>query len=162
MESESPLDTMMSLLGKRSLTIALAESCTAGLASSMIGGIPGASRFLLGSIVTYSNESKVSLANVSQKTLDEYGAVSAETAMELADNVRSLFKSDVGCSITGIAGPSGGSPDKPVGLVFIAVSTGECVFRKLMLNGSRNDIRAAATNELFETVVDVVNFHEKV
>ena len=120
-------------LGKELLalkqTLSFAESCTGGLASSLVTDIAGSSEYLIGSIVTYTNEAKHNLLKVKQSTLDAYGAVSEETACEMAQGVRELFGSDYGVGITGNAGPSG-SEGKPVGLVYIAVATPDGVYCK--------------------------------
>lgn len=102
-------------------TIAVAESCTGGLVADRLTNVPGSSDYFLGAAVCYSNYSKTSLLGVQASTLQEYGAVSAETAGEMARGVRSLFSADVGIATTGIAGPSGGTTEKPVGLHFICV-----------------------------------------
>ncbi len=118
-------------LGKELLvdnkTLAFAESCTGGLASSMVTDVAGSSEYLIGSAVTYTNEAKHKLLKVKQATLDAYGAVSEETACEMAQGVRKLFASDLGVGITGNAGPSG-SEGKPVGLVYIAIATADDVY----------------------------------
>ena len=108
-------------------TIAFAESCSGGLASSLVTDVPGSSEYLLGSVVSYTNKIKNKLLNVQQETLDRYGAVSRETACEMAIGVRRVMGSDLGVSITGNAGPSA-SEGKPVGLVYIAVATEEVVY----------------------------------
>ncbi len=106
---------------QRKETIAFAESCSGGLASSLVTDIAGSSAYLLGSVVTYTNEIKHKLLNVQEATLTAYGAVSKETACEMAQGARTLFATTYGVSITGNAGP-GGSEGKPVGLVYIAVA----------------------------------------
>lgn len=120
-------------LGKELLahkqTLSFAESCTGGLASSLVTDVAGSSEYLIGSIVTYTNEAKHNLLKVKQSTLDAYGAVSEETACEMAHGVRELFGSDYGVGITGNAGPSG-SEGKPVGLVYIAIATVDDVYCK--------------------------------
>ncbi len=105
--------------GKR---LALAESCTGGLVGHLITNVPGSSEYFWGSAVTYAYEAKERVLGVQHETLMRYGAVSAETAREMAQNVRRLFGADVAVSVTGIAGPGGGTPDKPVGLVHIHLS----------------------------------------
>jgi nicotinamide-nucleotide amidase len=110
-------------LTERRLKIASAESCTGGYVSKRITNVSGSSAVLDGSIVAYANEVKQRLLNVSRETLSAYGAVSRETALEMARGVRNLFSSDIGVSTTGIAGPTGGTPEKPVGTVFVGVST---------------------------------------
>ena len=112
---------------KQGKTIAFAESCSGGLASSLVTDVPGSSEYLLGSVVTYTNMAKNKLINVQQDTWNRYGAVSRETACEMAVGVRRLLGSDLGVSITGNAGP-GASEGKPVGLVYIAVATDDVVY----------------------------------
>ena len=139
------------VLGKKLLeqhkTLAFAESCTGGLASSLVTDITGSSEYLVGSAVTYTNEAKHKLLEVQETTLTSYGAVSEQTACEMAQGVRKLFGSDFGVGITGNAGP-GGSEGKPVGLVYIAVATGEDVYCKEYLftsNRIENKLRIALT-----------------
>jgi len=104
------------------LTLALAESCTGGLASSLVTDVPGSSSYFLGSAVTYAYSAKHAILGVKPETLSIHGAVSAETAAEMARGARRLFGSDLAVSVTGIAGPGGGTPNKPVGLVYIHLS----------------------------------------
>ena len=139
------------VLGKKLLeqhkTIAFAESCTGGLASSLVTDIAGSSEYLVGSAVTYTNEAKHKLLEVQETTLTSYGAVSEQIACEMAQGVRKLFGSDFGVGITGNAGP-GGSEGKPVGLVYIAIATGEEVYCKEYLftsNRIENKLRIALT-----------------
>lgn len=112
-------------LRRRKWTLALAESCTGGLISHRITQVPGSSEYFLGGIVAYSNQAKEKFLNVHPETLKRYGAVSEKTAMEMAQGAKRAFSSDVGLSITGIAGPDSDSSEKPVGLTWIAVSTRE-------------------------------------
>ncbi len=107
----------------RGWTLALAESCTGGLIGHRLTNIPGSSDYFLGGIVAYAYEAKERLLAVRHQTLYEHGAVSRETAIEMARGARVALGADVGVSVTGIAGPAGGLPDKPVGLTWIAVST---------------------------------------
>lgn len=109
------------LLVERKLTLALAESCTGGLVGHLITEIPGSSRYFTSSCVTYSNSAKRRILKVSRSLLRKHGAVSREVALAMAKGAKKVGKADIGVAITGIAGPSGGSPDKPVGLVWIAV-----------------------------------------
>ncbi len=106
---------------RTSVTISTAESCTGGAISSLITDVPGASGCFLGGVVAYSNDVKISLLNVPERTLMEKGAVSRETASAMAVGCRELFGSTISLSVTGIAGPEGGTEDKPVGTVFISV-----------------------------------------
>jgi len=111
------------LLVERGLTLALAESCTGGLVGHRVTNVPGSSRYFLGAVVAYSNEAKKRLLGVREETLARYGAVSRETALEMARGARCLFAADIALAITGIAGPTGGTPEKPVGLVYVALVT---------------------------------------
>ena len=138
------------LCTSQGLTLALAESCTSGLMSAEIGELAGASQYFLGSIVTYSNEAKVRELGVSENIIQTEGAVSAIAAETMAQNCRSKFSADYACAITGVAGPSGGTPEKPVGTVFVAVaSENSCVVKKYLFNGDRPKIQQqAALNAL--------------
>ena len=110
------------LLSARGLTLALAESCTGGLIGSLITDVAGSSDYFLGSAVTYANSAKQNLLGVRTETLLAHGAVSAETAAEMAQGARRIFGADIAASVTGIAGPGGAMPGKPVGLVHIHLS----------------------------------------
>lgn len=108
-------------------SICAAESCTGGLFLSCLTDIAGSSAYVLGGVVTYSNAAKMQLVKVREETLNTYGAVSEQTAREMASGVRDLIGADIGISITGIAGPGGGTPDKPVGLVYIGMAAADHV-----------------------------------
>jgi PncC family amidohydrolase len=114
--------TVGKLLRQRGLTLAVAESCTGGLVSHRITDVPGSSSYYQGSVTSYSNEIKEQVLGVSRETLERYGAVSEQTALEMARGVRGLLETDIGLAVTGIAGPDGGTPEKPVGLVFVALA----------------------------------------
>lgn len=129
-------------------TIAFAESCTGGLAGSLMTDIPGSSEYFLGSVVTYSNDAKQKMVNVSEKNLQKYGAVSEQVACEMAAGVKNLFETTYGIGITGIAGPDGATETKPVGLVYIAVADDTGVHcKKHLFGGTRteNKLRSALT-----------------
>jgi len=118
-----PLEVIVGqLLLKHKLTLALAESCTGGLVGHRITDVPGSSAYLMGGIVAYSYDAKELLLGVRHNTLYDHGAVSAETAIEMARGARRALGSDIGISVTGIAGPGGGLPGKPVGSVYICLS----------------------------------------
>jgi competence/damage-inducible protein CinA C-terminal domain len=139
------------------LTLSVAESCTGGLISSLLTGSPGASEFFYGSAVTYSNDSKISILNVDPMTLAEHGAVSEKTAGEMAIGARSVFKTDIAASVTGIAGPSGDTETKPLGLVFIAVFDGtELKISEHHFKGSRNDVQKAAADRVILTLSELL------
>ena len=116
-----------SALRSTNRTLATAESCTGGLVGDRITNISGSSEYYKGGVVAYANEVKERVLQVSPRILAEKGAVSAECAIAMANGVRTLLKSDIGISTTGIAGPTGGTPEKPVGLVYIALATKDYV-----------------------------------
>ena len=121
---DEPLEAVVGrLLRERKMTLAIAESCTGGLISHRITNVPGSSDYFLGGLVTYSNASKEELLGVSEEALKKFGAVSAEAAREMAQGLRTRLKSDLAVSVTGIAGPGGGSDEKPVGTVFMALAS---------------------------------------
>lgn len=137
--------TVGNLLRKHELKIAVAESCTGGELTGQLTDIPGSSDYLMAGIVCYSNEAKTKLVNVSSKTLLQHGAVSAATADEMAAGVRIVMDTDLGLGITGIAGPTGGTPEKPVGLVFIALSSKlRSLTERCLFTGSRKIIKIKA------------------
>jgi PncC family amidohydrolase len=110
------------LLTRYHLTLALAESCTGGLVGHRLTNVPGSSAYFLGGVMAYAYDAKEQVLGVNHDTLYEHGAVSEPVAREMAQRARQLFRADIGLAITGIAGPGGGSPDKPVGLTWIALS----------------------------------------
>lgn len=112
-------------LTKTGQTVSTAESCTGGLLAHILTGISGSSAYFAGGVVAYSNRIKEAILGVRAETLRAFGAVSEQTAREMAEGIRQKFNTDIGLSTTGIAGPTGGTPDKPVGLVWIGVSTPE-------------------------------------
>lgn len=147
------------LLDKYKKTVSFAESCTAGIATAMLGDIPGASRVLTGSVVAYDNKIKESVLGIPKETLDQFGSVSNETADAMSKGCRHLMNSDYSVSITGIAGPEGGTVQKPVGLVYISV-TGPFsnISKELHLSGNRSRIRYVASLNAYDllrrTVMD--------
>jgi PncC family amidohydrolase len=110
------------LLTDKGLTLALAESCTGGLIANRVTDVAGSSAYFIGGVVSYANEAKEILLGVRHETLITHGAVSAETALEMARGVRERLGTDLAASVTGIAGPSGGTPGKPVGLTYVGLS----------------------------------------
>ncbi|HDD25370.1 MAG TPA: CinA family protein [Chloroflexi bacterium] len=139
------------LLRRRGWKLALAESCTGGLIGHRITNVPGSSDYYEGSITAYSYDIKELILHVRHDTLYRYGAVSAETAREMASGVRRAFRADLGVAVTGIAGPGGGTPDKPVGLVYIALSApdGEWVERHLW-RGNRWENKAFSAEQALD------------
>ena len=129
-------------LRKTGGTVATAESCTGGLISHLITNVPGSSAYFMGGAVTYSNEAKVQLLGVDERSLEEYGAVSEQVAREMADGARERFATDYAVACTGVAGPTGGTDDKPVGLVYVAVaSPGGTRVERCLLEGDREQIK---------------------
>ena len=138
---------VIDLCRERSWTLATAESCTGGLVGAALTALAGASDVYVGGVVSYSNEAKRSQLGVPTETLQEHGAVSAETAVSMAAGARRALDADVGVSVTGVAGPGGGTAEKPVGLVFMTVQTPEDEStERLQLDGDRNAIRVGATH----------------
>lgn len=144
-EDETLEAVVVDLLKKHNLKLAAAESCTGGMLTSRIVNVPGASDVLQEGFITYSNSAKCRYLGVSSETLEEFGAVSSQTAREMADGAADVSGCEVSVSVTGIAGPGGGTAKKPVGLIFIACHIGdETTVKELRLKGSREKIREAS------------------
>lgn len=136
---------------ERGSTLALAESCTGGLVSHRLTNVPGSSDVLIVGIVVYSNKAKTRLARVEPATLERTGPYSHEVARELAVGVRRILSSTVGLGITGLAGPSGGTPALPVGTVFMSVSTiDQTTSHQFHFSGDREEIKLAASTQALE------------
>ncbi|NLY44228.1 MAG: competence/damage-inducible protein A [Clostridiaceae bacterium] len=145
-DEESLEQVVARLLMEQKKTLATAESCTGGLLAQKITSIPGISQCFNTGVITYSNESKVKLLGVLQETLDKFGAVSHQTALEMAEGIRNRYKADIGIAITGIAGPGGGTSKKPVGLVYIGMAVPDkSWYQELHLSGTRERIRNLST-----------------
>lgn len=139
---DSMADVVGKILSARKSTVSVAESCTGGLIGHLLTAIPGSSRYFLGGIVSYSNEAKMELLGVRAKTLEESGAVSNETVQEMAEGVRNRFHSDLGIAVSGIAGPEGGTKEKPVGTVHVALaSTEKTVSQRYRFWGNRQAVK---------------------
>ena len=121
MHLNNQLKNLTTKLKKNKIKVAVAESCTGGLISYNLTKIPGASKFFMVGIVSYSNISKLNLLKVRQKTLTKYGAVSAEICKEMCNNLLKISKTNIAISVTGIAGPDGGTKKKPIGLVYVGI-----------------------------------------
>ncbi len=142
------------LCKKHNLTISIAESCTGGLLASYITEIPGCSKYFTLGLITYSNNSKKNQLGVKEETLEEYGAVSEQTAKEMAENLKNITKTDIAVSITGIAGPGGCTADKPVGTIFCAICFNDkCEVFRFNLNGDRREIREQTCVKVFEKIM---------
>ena len=118
------------LIKKKKMKLAIAESCTGGMLSSAITSVSGSSKVFTMGLVTYSNQAKTNILKVNQKTIKKYGAVSVQCCLAMVNNLSKISKSKVCVSLTGIAGPKGGSKQKPVGLVYIGIKTG----KKIVIN----------------------------
>ena len=122
------IDKLHKKLIKTKTTISIAESCTGGLLSSKLPSLSGSSKYFKIGLITYSNNAKINILNVKKKLIDRYGAVSQECCRSMVENLSKLSKSKINLSITGIAGPKGGTKNKPVGLVFIGIKKGNKIF----------------------------------
>jgi nicotinamide-nucleotide amidase len=151
-------NTLGDLLISKSLTISVAESCTGGLIGHLITSVPGSSEYFMGGIISYSNQAKCDLLGVSPGTLDRYGSVSYQAAREMATGVRERFKSNIGLSVTGIAGPDGGSIEKPVGTVFMGISfEKESCSIKYLFRGNRSEIKQQTAETSLDNIKRYLN-----
>jgi len=146
-------DRTAKLLMEKNITVAVAESCTGGLVASRLISYPGISKVFKEGFVVYSNEAKMNTLKVNKETLEKYGAVSEETAKEMAYGASKTANADMGVSTTGVAGPDGGTEDKPVGLVYVCVYyKGEYRVIKLQSTGARDTIRERAATSALDLV----------
>lgn len=142
-------------LEARGLTLAVAESCTGGQLGDRITEVPGSSSYFLGGVISYSNEAKTDMLGVDKAVLRSRGAVSEEVAVQMAKGVRELFRAGIGVGVTGIAGPTGGTPSKPVGSVFIAVTSSErTVCARNIFDGDRSAVKSKSVAKALEMLVD--------
>ncbi len=145
------------LLVDKQLTVSVCESCTGGLLGAAITSVAGSSRYFVGGIIAYSDRIKRTVVGVKGRTLERYGAVSAQTAREMAQGVKRKMKSDIGVSITGIAGPTGGTKKKPVGSIYIAVAVrNKVTVRRFLLRGGRQNIRKSTVKKALEMTRDML------
>lgn len=152
-DEETLESVVLKLLQQKKMTLSLAESCTGGLIASRLTDVPGASASLMCGVVSYSNESKIKLLGVKEETIRNYGAVSSQTAEEMAVGAKRISGTDIGVSITGIAGPDGGSTEKPVGLCYIGIAIGNAVkAQKFMFNGNRKKIKWNASSRTLDII----------
>ncbi len=149
---------LVKILTKKKLTVSFAESCTGGLLSSSITSINGSSKVFQMGIITYSNNSKIKLLKVPKTTITKYGAVSHETCLSMANNLSRISKSDISISITGVAGPKGGTKQKPVGLVYIGIKKGRKIIVKknLFKNKNRNLIQKSTVNQAYKMILNII------
>jgi PncC family amidohydrolase len=151
-----PLEVIVGeLFIQHGLKLAAAESCTGGLIGHLLTNIAGSSRYYLGSVTAYANEAKVRLLGVQLETLEKYGAVSSETVIEMASGVRKILEADIGISVSGIAGPGGGTPEKPVGTVWIGLSTLQGEYsRHYLWTGDRLAVKEKTAQAALSLLVD--------
>jgi len=140
-------------LARRKMSLSVCESCTAGMLGAVFTITPGSSRYFLGGIVAYADRIKQNIVGVQRATLRIHGAVSAETCREMADRVRRRFRTDLGVAITGIAGPRGGSREKPAGLVYVTVTgAGRTETARCRFTGDRHEVRVKSCWAALELV----------
>ena len=143
------------LLRQRALKLAVAESCTGGLIGDRITDVPGSSEYFLGGVVAYAYEAKVALLGVSWDTLNTKGAVSRETALEMAHGALDMLKADIAVSVTGIAGPGGGTPEKPVGTAWVGLVAKEGEWtRSFQFSGDREQNKVSSANAALQMLLD--------
>ena len=142
------------LLIENGLWLAVAESCTGGMLGHLITNVPGSSSYFKGGVIAYANEIKMGILGVTTETLDSYGAVSEQTVLEMAKGVRDVFRADIGISVSGIAGPDGGTEEKPVGTVWIGLSTsGYDLAESCSFSGDRERIKQQAAQSAIEIAI---------
>jgi len=143
------------LLSERGWTLAVAESCTGGLLGHRITSVSGSSSYFQGGVISYSNEAKESVLGVPEETLIEHGAVSEETAQAMAQGARRLLGTDVALSVTGIAGPTGGTTEKPVGLVYVGLAAeGADLWEKHIWQGDRAENKAQSAEAALKLLLE--------
>ena len=149
---------IVKLLTKKKLKVSFAESCTGGLLASSITSISGSSKVFNLGLVTYSNNAKVKILKVPKKTINKYGAVSHETCLSMVKNLSRISKSNISISITGIAGPFGGTKEKPVGLVYIGLKKGDktIIKKNLFKNKRRISIQKATVKEALKMILNTL------
>ena len=149
---------IVKLLSKKKLTVSFAESCTGGLLASSITSVSGSSKVFSMGLVTYSNKAKTKLLKVTKKTISKYGAVSYETCLAMVKNLSKISKSNISISITGIAGPNGGTKEKPVGLVYIGIKKGSktIIKKNLFKNKKRISIQKTTVTQALKMILNTL------
>ena len=156
---DEPLEVVAGkLLRQQGLRLAVAESCTGGLVGHLITNVPGSSTYYMGSVTAYAYEAKVRLLGVRWETLEKYGAVSKETVLEMACGVRRALAADIGAAVSGIAGPGGGTPDKPVGLAWVGLSAaGVDEAWRFNWEGDRMYVKEQSAHAVLQRLVDYLS-----
>jgi PncC family amidohydrolase len=153
----SEAEALESLLADMGKTLSTAESCTGGLIGGALTAVPGSSGVYMGGIISYSNEAKTDLLGVNPETIQKYGAVSEQTASEMAAGAQRVFRTDAAIAVTGIAGPGGATPGKPVGLVYIAVADGpRTVVCRNVFGGDRDSVREQTVSTALEVMKELL------
>ena len=149
---------VVKLLSKKRLNISFAESCTGGLLASTVTSISGSSKIFTIGLVTYSNQAKIKFLKVPKKIILKHGAVSYETCLSMVKNLNKISKTNIAVSITGIAGPKGGTKKKPVGLVYIGIKKGNKIIVKknIFKNKNRSSIQKYTVNQALKMILDVI------
>ena len=149
---------IIKILIKKKLTISFAESCTGGMVASAITAIRGSSKVFTLGLVAYSNKSKINVLKISKNTIKKYGSVSRQVCLTMVKNISKISKSNISLSVTGIAGPDGGTKKKPVGLVYIGIKKGNkiIVTKCLFKNKGRTYIRKTAVNKSLELILRIL------
>ena len=149
---------LVKLLSKKKLKISFVESCTGGLLSSSITSISGSSKVFTIGLVTYSNQAKINILRVPKKIIMKNGAVSYETCLSMVKNLNKISKTNISVSVTGIAGPKGGTKEKPVGLVYIGIKKGNKILVKkyLFKNKNRNSIQKSTVNQAHKMILNII------
>ena len=155
--NESIEDVLVNKFLNQSLTISTAESCTGGLIGNRLTNVPGSSEVYYGGLITYSNQSKINDLDISAKSIDGFGAVSQEVALEMAKNIRTKFKTDIGVSVTGIAGPGGGTDLKPVGLVYVGYCDKNILkVKKFNFTSNRESNKIRTSQAVFNFILSMI------
>ncbi len=157
MDNNKKAEELVALLSEKKLTLATAESCTGGMIGMYITSVSGSSSVYEGGVISYSNAVKNKLLSVKGKTLDTFGAVSENTALEMARGARELLQTDISVAVTGIAGPLGATSEKPCGLVYIAVIfDGITLVSENIFKGNRKDVREQTVFKAFDMIKEAV------
>ena len=156
--SHDPLaEQVHTCLLERQLTLATAESSTGGMIATRVTNLSGSSAYMMGGVVAYADRIKQNILGVQEQTLIDYGAVSEPVAQQMAEGARRLFDTDFALSVTGIAGPTGATATKPVGLTYVGLSAADGTWvRRFVWNGSRDDNRQSAADAAFRLLLDYV------
>jgi len=154
------LREVASLLTEKELMVATAESCTGGLIGHTLTNIPGSSAYYAGGVISYTNALKIKLLGVAASTLEEHGAVSKSTAREMAEGIKTVAHADIGVASTGIAGPGGGTSEKPVGLVYIGLAAEVTTVKDFIFDGDRLQNKKSTVQAALQMIRDCLYQHD--